>query len=84
MSALDKSFTAISEKHELLSLGVTCHRGHRFAVSLQWADASGLHGRGCVIEHGDTIAEALANAVEAMTKERVGQFADEALTAEAA
>lgn len=84
-SALEKSFAAIVEKHDLTLLEVSYHRpqsGYRsWRANVHW-DGYTNTGHQCTSEHGDTIAEALAAVLESAKQDRMPTgdvLADEAL-----
>jgi hypothetical protein len=84
MTQLEQSIMALIDQHGLLNLSICGNvydDGSRryFDVSMQWPDADRPHGRGCVSETGDTIAEALSNTLAKMAAIRTVTLADEAL-----
>ena len=89
-TALEQSIIALAETQGLLSVGIDYHNpddhdSRWFNVGLQWRDLEVLsHRRGGVSGSGETIAEALANALAALAAKRADTFADEALPVELA
>lgn len=89
MTALEQSIMALIDQHGLLNLSIsacTYAGGSRryFSACVQWPDAAQESNRGCVSEHGDTIAEALGNTLAKMAECRTATLADEALPSIAA
>lgn len=63
MTNLEQSMSGLLEEHGLLSISVA-YSGHGyFTVSFQWTDLKRDGGRGCILTHGYTVAEALGKAI---------------------
>ena len=70
MTNLEQSFVDLCAKYDLLNADITMHVGEvcrPFTASVQW---DGALGRGCTIGHGNTIAEALGDAIAQMVAKR--------------
>lgn len=88
-TALEQSIIALAETQGLLTVGIDYHNSDDhdrrwFNVGLQWRDETMQHRRDGVTGSGETIAEALANALTALAAKRADTFADEALPVELA
>jgi hypothetical protein len=74
---LDQSMLALIAKHGLLNISITAHSsGDHFSVSVQW-EGGDIEGRGCALESGKAITEALSRALADMNKQRPAELVGE-------
>lgn len=80
---LEKSLAAFAQANALstITIGFSRHESglEWFAATAHWHKAPTESGLGCVIAHGDTIEEALANAKAQIADNRAVTIADEAI-----